>query len=163
MWFHRAASLSCWSARIYFGFAGNLRGATEHCHAAHPRVGMAPPQARRGCSWQSSGKTLSQRLRSASQPGTAACLVNHQSHRCHFSTGTKATDPVTFLSMILLLLVVALLAGYSPGAKSLAHQPDDRTAQQLSQKAIWQRCQISCLFHEDAQGAQVINLSILPR
>jgi len=28
---------------------------------------------------------------------------------------------------------------------------------------IWQRCQISCLFHEDAQGAQVINLSILPR
>jgi hypothetical protein len=28
---------------------------------------------------------------------------------------------------------------------------------------IWQRCQISRLFHEDAQGAQVINLSILPR
>jgi hypothetical protein len=27
---------------------------------------------------------------------------------------------------------------------------------------IWQRCQISRLFHEDAQGAQVINLSILP-
>src|ERR1700692_1950103 len=28
---------------------------------------------------------------------------------------------------------------------------------------IWQRCQISRLFHEDAQGAQVINFSILPR
>jgi hypothetical protein len=28
---------------------------------------------------------------------------------------------------------------------------------------IWQRCQISRLFREDAQGAQVINLSILPR
>ena len=27
---------------------------------------------------------------------------------------------------------------------------------------IWQRCQISRLFREDAQGAQVINLSILP-
>jgi hypothetical protein len=30
------------------------------------------------------------------------------------------------------------------------------------QIAIWQRCQISRLFHEDAQGAQVIDLSILP-
>jgi hypothetical protein len=26
----------------------------------------------------------------------------------------------------------------------------------------WQRCQISRLFLEDAQGAQVINLTILP-
>src|ERR1700733_6578884 len=31
------------------------------------------------------------------------------------------------------------------------------------QVGIWQRCQISRLFHEDAQGAQVIHLSILPR
>ena len=31
------------------------------------------------------------------------------------------------------------------------------------QIGIWQRCQISRLFREDAQGAQVINLSILPR
>ena len=30
------------------------------------------------------------------------------------------------------------------------------------QIGIWQRCQISRLFHEDAQGAQVIHLSILP-
>jgi hypothetical protein len=28
---------------------------------------------------------------------------------------------------------------------------------------IWQGCQISRLFHEDAQGAQVIYLTILPR
>jgi hypothetical protein len=27
---------------------------------------------------------------------------------------------------------------------------------------LWQRCQISRLFHEDAQGAQVIDLIILP-
>ena len=31
------------------------------------------------------------------------------------------------------------------------------------QIGIWQGCQISRLFHEDAQGAQVIDLSILPR
>jgi hypothetical protein len=31
------------------------------------------------------------------------------------------------------------------------------------QIGIWQGCQISRLFHEDAQGAQVIYLSILPR
>jgi hypothetical protein len=31
------------------------------------------------------------------------------------------------------------------------------------QIGIWQRCQISRLFREDAQGAQVIDLSILPR
>jgi hypothetical protein len=30
------------------------------------------------------------------------------------------------------------------------------------QIGIWQRCQISRLFHEDAQGAQVIYLSTLP-
>jgi hypothetical protein len=30
------------------------------------------------------------------------------------------------------------------------------------QIGIWQGCQISRLFHEDAQGAQVIYLSILP-
>jgi hypothetical protein len=30
------------------------------------------------------------------------------------------------------------------------------------QIGIWQGCQLSRLFHEDAQGAQVINLSILP-
>jgi hypothetical protein len=49
--------------------------------------------------------------------------------------------------------------------------PQDLILQQSLSKAvtficlqigIWQRCQISRLFHEDAQGAQVIDLSILP-
>jgi hypothetical protein len=46
--------------------------------------------------------------------------------------------------------------------KSQALRDDKGGVEQLT-GTLWQRCQISRLFHEDAQGAQVINLSTLPR
>jgi hypothetical protein len=49
-----------------------------------------------------------------------------------------------------------------PSQDLLLRQPPSKAVTFIClQIGIWQRCQISPLFHEDAQGAQVINLSIL--